>query len=409
MATSNDSSATPTASSSPSLLDNITANVAASGVANGVANNNTSAPASIAVVVTSGGDADLLDRSLDALTRQDLPALFDLVVVDEYPDPDRVAARMVAMWSARGAVHEAHRPNESGARLHHLPNSGEAQGAAAARNLGWRASGAAIIAFTSDDAVPAADWLRQGVKALGAGSGQLASDGDGAAGAANAAHHAADDAADPAHATLDAVCGRVDAVLPKHPTESQWREHQRAAGEFTGCNWFCRRALLERLGGFDERFTDTAGADADMHFRLLEAQVALSRAPAASVARPVPAAGWADSLAQLRALSGEALLYKKHPRLYREKIRSLPDWHDAVVVAALLLAATGIWLGHELLTVCAGGIWLVLTAMLCIRRLHDTAKTPSHVAAVLLTSFVLPPLALFWRLVGAVRHRVPYA
>ena len=52
---------------------------------------------------------------------------------------------------------------------------------------------------------------------------------------------------------------------------------------------------------------------------------------------------------------------------------------------------------------------LVLTAMLCIRRLRDTAKTPSHIAAVLLTSPFVPPVALFWRQVGAVRHRIMYA
>jgi hypothetical protein len=79
------------------------------------------------------------------------------------------------------------------------------------------------------------------------------------------------------------------------------------------------------------------------------------------------------------------------------------------VVAALLLAGVGLWLHHEVLTVAAGGAWLVLTAMLCIRRLRETAKTPSHIAAVLLTSPFLPPLALFWRLVGAVRYRVRFA
>ncbi|WP_426196633.1 glycosyltransferase family 2 protein [Massilia sp. DWR3-1-1] len=329
-------------------------------------------PAAISVVVTSSGELDQLDRSLDALVRQDLPARYDIIVVDDEPDPAK--GRMVAQWASRGGSH--------GAALRYLPNQGERHGPAVARNLGWQAADAPIVAFTSDETVAAVDWLRQALAPFAVTApGQ----------------------------PPDAVVGSVASTLPKHPTEFQFTAHLRDCGEFAGCNWFCRRSVLEHLGGFDERFADGGAADADMHFRLLEAGIGLGRAPGATVAHPVPPAGWGASLSQLRTLSGEALLYKKHPRLYREKIRRPPDWHDVGVVATLALALCGLWLHHEVLAVAAGGTWLVLTAMLCIRRLRDTAKTPSHVAAVLATSVFLPPVALFWRLVGAVRHRVRYA
>jgi hypothetical protein len=192
--------------------------------------------------------------------------------------------------------------------------------------------------------------------------------------------------------------------------------HLREAADFVPCNWFCRRSVLDRMGGFDERFGsdgDLEGAGRgdgdDMYFRLLESGAHLHRAAGATVVHPVPAVHWGASLSQLRSLAGEALLYKKHPQLYREKIRRPPDWHDVFVVAALALAVFAFASGHELLAVATGGTWLVLTAMLCIRRLRDTAKTAAQVLEVLVTSPLLPPLALFWRLVGAIRYRVRFA
>lgn len=445
MATSNDSSAVPGAapcappssasSSSPSLLDTVTNTVAATIAAHPSAavnaemhadaheaptsdtlagdklNHDTlahetvspasahpapSSPASVAVVLVSSGDLDLLDRSLDALARQDLACAWEVLIVDDEPSPG--TARMVAQWVTRTAPRDGGGASTSprsrhGPQLryleHHGPRHGPSPGAA--RNLGWQAADAAVIAFTDEACVPATDWLRRGLAAFSSSSSSLSS------------------ASASAAAGVDAVCGRVDATLPRQATEFHLREHLRASAELNSCNWFCRRSVLERLGGFDERFMDAAAMDADMHFRLLEARLVMVRAPASAVSHPLTAAGWADSLTRLRFLDGDALLYKKHPRRYVDSRRRPPDWHDLAVVAALLMTAAGIRLHHEVWAVSAGGTWLVLTAMLCIRRLRDTAKTPSHIAAVLLTSPFVPPVALFWRLVGAVRHRIMYA
>jgi len=53
--------------------------------------------------------------------------------------------------------------------------------------------------------------------------------------------------------------------------------------------------------------------------------------------------------------------------------------------------------------------WLALTVRLCLRRLEGTAHSASHVAEMALTSVLLPPLSVFWRLAGAVRYRVRFA
>ncbi len=404
----------------------------------------------VSVVVSSGGDPVQLDRCLDALTRQDLHAAYEIIVVDSGADGDagdnvsaeadggtglprspadtaasgagagRSAvgsapasvqsasgiARMVASWQARSAGRRL--------QLRYVAAHGTS-GGAASRNRGWHAAGAPIVAFTADDTVASVDWLRQGLAAFG-NYGNGGDGGNGGNGGEVGDGPAASSASARAALPVDAVFGHVVPTVPKHPSEFQLNVLLRESGDFVARNWFCRRSVLDKLGGFDERFSSgddndgaTRGDGDDMYFRLLESGARWQRAGAAIVVHPVPAAGWGASLSQLRRLSDEALLYKKHPQLYREKIRRPPDWHDVAVVAALLLAIAGIAFGQELLTVAAGGTWLVLTAMLSIRRLHDTAKTASQVAEVLLTSPLLPPLALFWRLVGAIRYRVGFA
>lgn len=51
-------------------------------------------------------------------------------------------------------------------------------------------------------------------------------------------------------------------------------------------------------------------------------------------------------------------------------------------------------------------MWLVMTARFCAQRLTRTVHTLSHVAEMIITSALIPPLAGFWRLRGALRFRV---
>ena len=115
------------------------------------------------------------------------------------------------------------------------------------------------------------------------------------------------------------------------------------------------------------------------------------------------------SLLQPRKIAFDALLYKKHPQRYREKIRATPRWDYYAIVAALLLTLAGSLGGVPALAAIAGAVWLVMTGSLCARRLRGTSRKASHVAEMVLTSALIPPLAVFWRLAGAIRFRVGFA
>jgi glycosyltransferase involved in cell wall biosynthesis len=321
----------------------------------------------VSVVVPTCGRLDLLDRSLDALMRQDLPpAAYEVIVVDD--EPNRNTLQLVAGWRAR--------THERGPRLRYVANEGP-HGPAAARNRGWRLAAAPIIAFTDDDTVPSPGWLRHGLAGF--------------------------------TPDIDVLCGRVVMPLPRMPTDYQRDASQLESAELVTANCFCRKRVLEALDGFDERFRLAWREDSDLHFRLLKICAGISHSHQALVIHPVRPAPWGASLVQLRKIRFDALLYKKHPELYRQKIRSMPRWDYYAIVVALLAALLGLGTGNEILAVTGAGAWLVLTSMFCIRRLRGTAKTVSHVAEMLVTSALIPPLAVFWRLIGAIQYRVRFA
>lgn len=246
-------------------------------------------------------------------------------------------------------------------------DTGLRSGPAAARNRGWRRSRAPIVAFTDDDTVPDPRWLEEGVAAIGRGA--------------------------------DAVVGRTLMPISGTPTDYERNESGLERAEFITANCFLRRGVLERLGGFDESFRMPWREDSDLHFRLLEGGWRIRKAERAIVVHPVRPAPWGVSVRQQKKVVFDALLFRKHPRLYRERIRAAPRWDYYAIVISLL---AGIFLPWAL------ALWAALTARFCAQRLRGTSKAPAHVLEMIVTSILIPPLAVFWRLVGAWRYRVAF-
>ncbi len=100
----------------------------------------------VSVVIPTHKRPDLLGRCLDALVNQTLaPSRYEIVVADDAASP--ATAGQVAFWADR---------REPAVRYVAV---GPAHGPAAARNCGWRAAAAPIIAFTDDDCIPSPRWL----------------------------------------------------------------------------------------------------------------------------------------------------------------------------------------------------------------------------------------------------------
>ena len=321
----------------------------------------------VSVVVPTCNRVHLLGRCVDALLDQTLlPCEYEIIIVDDVPSYH--TRQLATMWSARAAAR--------GLRLRYVPNHG-VRGPAAARNLGWRLARGAIVAFTDDDAIAMPSWLAQGLAAI--------------------------------DERTDAVSGQVEIPVPAMPTDYQRDASQLEQSEFAVANCFVRRSVLAALGGFDERFRHPWREDSDLYFRLLDMGARIVRAPRCIVIHPLHAAPWGISLLQPRKIAFDALLYKKHPQRYREKIRATPRWDYYAAVAALLLAIGGLMGGSPALAAAAGAVWLAMTGSLCVRRLRGTSRSVSHVTEMVFTSALIPPLAVFWRMAGAIRFRVRFA
>jgi glycosyltransferase involved in cell wall biosynthesis len=250
----------------------------------------------VSVVIPTHRRPHLLYRCLLSLQYQTLdPEAFEVIVVDD--GRDGLTREVVGHVAAR-------RPARPSVRYLAPPDG--ARGPAAARNCGWRAARGEIVAFTDDDTVPQPGWLAEGVRAMAPG--------------------------------VDAAAGRVHVPIPAEPTDYQRNVKRLEEAEFVTANCFVRRAVLARVGGFDERFTRPWREDSDLHFALLERRARLVRARYAVVLHPVREAPWGVSLKEQRNMLFDALLFKKHPRLYRERIRARPPLRYYATVLALLMA-----------------------------------------------------------------------
>ena len=244
----------------------------------------------------------------------------------------------------------------------------ERSGPAAARNRGWREARAGIVAFTDDDTEPTPGWLECGLRAFEAGA--------------------------------DAVAGRIVMPIPAEPTDYERDAQGLERSEFVTANCFVRKPVLEKIGGFDESFRMAWREDSDLHFRLLQCGARLVRSREAVVVHPVRPAPWGVSVRQQRKVMFDALLFKKHRRMYRERIRAGARWDYYIITAALAFTLGGAWQ--------AAIVWLFFTGRFCAQRLRGASRRPAHVLEMVVTSIAIPPLAVFWRLAGMLRYRVAF-
>jgi glycosyltransferase involved in cell wall biosynthesis len=246
----------------------------------------------ISVVVPTRDRPDALGALAGLLAGQTLPAgRFEVIVVDDGSQPPlRSPAAAPALTILR---HESSR------------------GPGAARNTGWRAAAAPLVAFVDDDCAPAPGWL-EALVAAGEGPEPVIVQGP---------------------VVPDPRAG-VERTPLTHTIE--------VAGPsplFVTANIAYSRALLERTGGFDERLR-RAGEDADMGARAVRAGARVRWAPEALVHHEVRDLGLLGTLAHTRKWSDAVLAVKKHPEL-RRLLFARVFWkpsHPLLLLAAAALA-----------------------------------------------------------------------
>jgi GT2 family glycosyltransferase len=319
----------------------------------------------VTVVIPTFRRHDLLQNCLAALAQQQLPKdQFEILVVDDGNEP-AVAERLQVISQQTGlAVRYLGQPQR--------------RGPAAARNAGWRSARTPFIAFTDDDCLPQPTWLSTGLSQFNRGA--------------------------------QVITGRVRMPLPEQPTHHDKTTALLETAEFVTANLFCRRSVLEQVGGFDERFDIAWREDSDLHFKILDARIPILTCPEAVIVHPLRSAPWYAPLRDERKNRYDALLFKKHPTLFRERIPAY-RWlvlRYYVSVVSFFIGLLGLATGNNQVAALGLCLWLLLTLLLMSERLSGQSINGESIKAAFLTSLASPFLSVYWRLYGAFSYRVWY-
>ncbi|HMC07031.1 MAG TPA: glycosyltransferase [Solirubrobacterales bacterium] len=241
----------------------------------------------VSVVIPSSRPVRL-GFALDALAEQSIGCgRFEVIVVRDIPAgrPGRAPAGLRVRWvdgDARGNI-------------------------AALRNRGWRAARAPIVAFTDDDCRPSPTWLEALLDARPVGRRIVQGRTE----------------PDPDELHLLHGLARSKTVT----TLSDWYET---------CNIAYPRELIERLGGFDERFA-AIGEDSDLGLRARESGATVDYVADAVVLHGViPRAPWV-ALGEAARRDTVPLLVALHPD-QRRALYGRVFWKHSHARAVLALA-----------------------------------------------------------------------
>ena len=262
----------------------------------------------VSVVVATRDRPERLGRLLASLGEQSLGGdAFEIVVVDE---ASGLATAAVLDRRATGAGRggQGAVPAPALRVVRHLVPLGPG----AARNAGWRQARAALVAFTDDDCRAHPDWLRAGVEAHGGDPEAI-------------------------------VQGRTEPDPGELPAGllSRTVRIDRLGPQYETCNVFYPRALLERLGGFDEGFgLRPGGEDTDLAWRALESGAHAVHAPGALVFHAVERLGVRGRLREATRWTATVRIFAEHPRTRAMLTRRVfwNVWHYLLVRSLLALA-----------------------------------------------------------------------
>jgi GT2 family glycosyltransferase len=318
----------------------------------------------ISVVVPTYKRAGLLLRCLEALQQQDFAdEHYEIVIVSDGHDPNTSDSLSETPLRKFPLIHYYSLPAKSGP--------------AAARNFGWTMAQAPLIVFTDDDCVPDRGWLKSIWSAYQA-----------------------------QRLREVAFSGKTIVPISHQPTDYEKNISQLASAEFITANCACTKDALHRVGGFDERFRMAWREDSDLQFKFILHSIPIIKVDSAIVTHPVRKAAWGVSIKEERKGMFNALLYKKYPKLYKEKIQANPPWHYYAIAFFLILMVTGLITDKNVPKLAGLAGWLLMTSWFTWKRLYATSHSLPHVTEMAFTSAVIPLLSLFWKFYGSWKFKV---
>jgi glycosyltransferase involved in cell wall biosynthesis len=256
-------------------------------------------------------------------------------------------------------------------------------GPAAARNAGWRASRADWIAFLDDDVVPGERWY----EALARDLEGLGSEVGGSQGRV-----------------------RVPLAAGRRPTDWERNVAGLEAALWATADMAYRRDVLEKVGGFDQRFRRAYREDADIGLRVTSLGLRIVRGERVTSHPPGPAPFWTSVRLQ-RGNADDALMRRLHGHGWRERAgapRGRLHRHALSCGAALLALAARLAACRRIARLAALGA-AAGTAELTAARILPGPRGPAEVVRMIATSVVLPFAAVRHRLLGELRWRGAHA
>lgn len=320
------------------------------------------------VVIPISNNPALLLNCLQAISQQQLARdQFEIVIVDEANSPETASLVRVFAQNSHIEIRYLAQPRP--------------MGLAAARNRGWRAARGQHIAFTDPDCLPQPGWLVAAQRMFLRGA--------------------------------QVVTGTVRITRPAQQGEGQRRVNRVVeTSDFLSANCFCQTGALRRVGGFEESFDLAWRVDADLQFKLLEIGIPILTCPEAIVIRPFRVANRYAVLRNERQNRYDALLYKRHPDLFRQRMPRdevmVARYYTTISSLAVALAAAAF--GYVPLLLTSLLLYSSLTAWLAVERwpVGSASGTWEVAKEVILTAVATPFLSVFWRLYGSVKYRVLY-
>jgi glycosyltransferase involved in cell wall biosynthesis len=272
----------------------------------------------ISIVTATRNRAGRLAEFVASIEAQQVDVPFELVLVDD-ASTDQTWEKVQCLVATSSVPISPSRRSQRG-------------GPGGARNTGWRAAQAPLIAFTDDDCTPDPTWLAT------------------------------------IHAGLvqhDLVQGRTlpraEQIAAGGPFGRTLRVEEE--GLYPTCNMGYRRSVLESIGGFNEDYTLTC-EDTDLAWRAKEHGATTAWLPDAVVRHDVHAGRYVDHLKDKVRWDGVALVVRDHPAL-RSHLSHRVFWKQShppalAAGAGVALAAHALvrWRGPARLAGVAAGLAL---------------------------------------------------